>query len=220
MKHIAKHTSPQEFEDWKTWKKPIQWEDLPSSRARDEDLPEGAVNYSKRDLRQTLLEEHGYICAYCQERIENNPLQTKIEHLKAKEEGKYPHLTFDYNNLLVCCSGGDTDPKPRFPHCDSARSPKNEDLPLDPLMQNCEQDIGYTKDGGIYGNTDYAAQTIRLLGLDIAKLKNKRKGAIQGALQGTELFTPEDFLNLRIAFNSRDVTGMFVPFCQVIRSVI
>jgi hypothetical protein len=36
-------------------------------------------------LRLSLLEEQGYICAYCMRRIENNPLKTKIEHWKSRE---------------------------------------------------------------------------------------------------------------------------------------
>lgn len=38
---------------------------------------------NKEELRQALLRDQGYLCAYCMRRIENNRESMKIEHWKA-----------------------------------------------------------------------------------------------------------------------------------------
>ncbi len=59
--------------------------------------------YDKEKLKVQLLEDQGYICCYCGQRIEHE-YHTRIEHVLPKS--KYKKLTYDYNNLLVACRGG------------------------------------------------------------------------------------------------------------------
>ena len=63
----------------------------------------GTNPYSKRELKQSLLEDQGYICCYCGKRIENDST-TPIEHLNPKSI--YKNRTYDYTNLLASCDGG------------------------------------------------------------------------------------------------------------------
>lgn len=60
------------------------------------------ANFDKKILRKFLLEEQGYICCYCGQRIDMNT--TVIEHLLDK--GTHRRLTYDYSNLLASCNGG------------------------------------------------------------------------------------------------------------------
>jgi uncharacterized protein (TIGR02646 family) len=83
------------------------------------------LNFFK--IRQQLAEEQGYICCYCQQRIDIKegiqPLM-KLEHFKPKN--RYPELSLDYKNFLAACLGnteGQT-------HCDSCKSGKElENIP-------------------------------------------------------------------------------------------
>lgn len=58
-----------------------------------------------RELKEALVAYQGYICCYCGQRIAPDSL-TKIEHLFAKSEKEYKHLTLHFCNLLASCMGG------------------------------------------------------------------------------------------------------------------
>ncbi len=53
-------------------------------------------------IRQQMLEEQQYLCAYCERKIENET-DAHIEHIKPKSF--YLEKCFDYNNLIVSCNG-------------------------------------------------------------------------------------------------------------------
>lgn len=87
-------------------------------------------------IRKQLAEEQGYICCYCQQRIniiEGDLPLMKLEHFKPKSG--YPELSLDYKNFLAACLGntkGET-------HCDSCKSGKElENIP-NPASKEFEQ---------------------------------------------------------------------------------
>ncbi|MDQ7084451.1 MAG: retron system putative HNH endonuclease [Sulfurovum sp.] len=60
----------------------------------------------KRTLKEYILkEEQQYLCIYCESKITLSPENSHIEHIKPKDVGRYPQLTFDYFNLVVSCEG-------------------------------------------------------------------------------------------------------------------
>jgi uncharacterized protein (TIGR02646 family) len=76
----------------------IVWNLLPSSPAKE------GYDFSKVKLRALLLEEQGYLCAYCGSLIENNP-HVRGDHVTPKSLAI--RRTFDYYNLVAACSGGE-----------------------------------------------------------------------------------------------------------------
>ncbi len=62
----------------------------------------------KNELRQCLLEEQGYLCAYCMRRIEASSM--KIEHFHPGRNERDPE-SLSYKNMLAVCKGGEG-----FPH--------------------------------------------------------------------------------------------------------
>ncbi|OUD14405.1 hypothetical protein [Thioflexithrix psekupsensis] len=66
-----------------------------------------------RKVREQLLEEQGYVCCYCQQRIslpkdeKGNSLlpEMSVEHFKPKSKEEYKHLQLDYDNLFAACEG-------------------------------------------------------------------------------------------------------------------
>ena len=69
----------------------------------------------KKTLRESLLKEQGYLCAYCMRRI-NDAQDTKIEHYKART----PENELQYHNLLAVCKGGE-DGLPSARCCDTKK---------------------------------------------------------------------------------------------------
>ena len=206
MKYIDKGASPVFFEDWKRENNPTNWEN---------DLQ----NPKKRELRDHLLKEQGYICCYCNQRIENNPLRTKIEHFYPKDAHKYPELMFEYGNLLVACYGGTRDAPPRTLHCDSKKGNK-EPSPISPLQINCADFFRYGSNGKIVGTDTDATNTIEELGLDIEKLKILRKRAINEYFEIFVEEANEEELEELLMDLEQKVDGKFTPFCKAIQYVL
>jgi len=199
MKHIVKGASPEDFESWKAFRKPTNWKDLlgslPPENRREPDIP----YYSKSQLREVLLEEQGYTCCYCEMRIFNNPLTSKIDHIEPREGDTQTERIFDYYNLAISCNGGERDPKPKILHCDTEK--KNKYIKISPLNQRCETEITFTIEGKISGLTEDANHTISVLNLHIPKLNNLREAAIAGFIYLDEektQFIPKNDCNLLI----------------------
>lgn len=68
---------------------------------------------SKPELRQALLEEQGYLCAYCMAIIDED--NSKVEHIIPRST--FPDLQMTYTNMLICCTGN-TD---AISHCDTLK---------------------------------------------------------------------------------------------------
>jgi len=79
----------------------------------------------KFDLRESLINEQGFICCYCMQRIklaEFGRLQsTKIEHFACRSNN--PDLELNYRNLLLSCMGGEGLPK-QLQTCDTFKGEK------------------------------------------------------------------------------------------------
>lgn len=198
MKQIIKNNSPIEFEEWKRYKKPNNWNDLDGNPVSMSRRNSTEKYYSKYELRHELLKEQSNLCCYCESIIENNPLKVKIEHLEPKIGNENQHLIFDYNNLLLSCNGGERDPKPKILHCDASKGSKL--IPITPLDRRCMTEIDYTLEGKVIGITDDAKKTINILNIHISKLVNKRFAIISGLIftdrDNTELISPEEAFKL------------------------
>jgi hypothetical protein len=90
-------------------------------------------------------------------------------------------------------------------------------LPVTPLVDNCEEQFAFTYDGQIQpvpGNNGAAKKTIAILGLDIPKLNDLRKNAIDPFLdedlEETEL---ADFVT---GYLEKDDRGKFGEFWSTI----
>lgn len=173
MKYILKQEEPQEV---------IAWKNL----ANDEWQPSWNVfqNPQKQRLKESLLEEQGFICCYCQQRIEVDS-KTEIEHIITREECDELNneaLKLEYTNLIASCEGNK--PPSRHPeinesrHCNGFRG--NRSLPITPLIPNCEDFFKYNFRGKIKGLNVNAQTTIENLNLEI--LEKSRESKIQGIL--------------------------------------
>ena len=133
-------------------------------------------------LVDSLLEEQGYICAYCMRRIPcKDRLYKKdginfvltgedhrIEHILSRE--KHEDKKLDYSNMVICCPGhiGNED------HCDRLKG--SNDITFSPLDQNFIATLSYKTDGEIVSsNAQYNKEINEVLNLNTKLLKENRK---------------------------------------------
>lgn len=136
----------------------------------------------KNELRKSLLEEQGYICAYCMSRIHDDRFTTKIEHIKP--QGNYPNEGLNYLNMLAVCSGGEGSPLNQQ-HCDTFKGDK--ELCFSPTDRSfmLKQKIRYDLNGVIRSdNEDLNTDLNQVLNLNVWKLKESRYAVISGVRKG------------------------------------
>ena len=132
------------------------------------------------ELREALLREQGYLCAYCMQRIPvaqpGEQETSKIEHWRSR--ANYPNLALDYNNLLICCPGNLN----RQAHCDKLKASK--ELAFSPLDPNLEDGLSYSTKDGATKSANPAWQTAieTALNLNHAWLKANRLQVLNGLL--------------------------------------
>lgn len=167
MRKINKSKPPGSFE---TYIKTI----VPTPRY--ENIPQNV----SIDLRLSLLNEQGWVCGYCQQKI-STPNQTKIEHhceqsICNGENGNMDR-TLDYTNLMAVCSG-----KAGYGilHCDSSKATFNSSngLPINvsPWNNSHMQAIFYTSNGLVKSSIiTHNNEIIKILNLNTKHLKELRK---------------------------------------------
>jgi len=181
MKYIEKNESPNEFEIWKDYHNPSNWNQLNGKRSNN---PEERVpDYSKEELRQALIEEQFYTCAYCECSIPTNSTKLRIDHVLPRLGDSETDRIFDYGNMVLSCSGYFTENGSRVPRvliCDPSK--ENYPLPITPLQVDCESHFKFSEIGSINGISAIAEATIKILNLNHSKLDNLRKAVIDGFL--------------------------------------
>lgn len=166
MKFIQKVKEPEVFTEWKESPQRVSrtWRTLNNHQGGKQ---------IKRILKQSLLEEQGFICCYCERRITENSESSHIEHLKPK--GIFPYLDLDYKNLLCSCL-------PEEKNEDSCGHKKDnwfdEELFVSPLTSECEEKITYSSSGNLEGADEASKTTIEKLGLNNYDLVRSRKFTI------------------------------------------
>lgn len=128
----------------------------------------------KTEIRNSLLKEQGYLCAYCMRRIED-PSEIKIEHYVARNSEN----ELDYKNLLAVCKGNEGSRKENQT-CDTKKG--SEVLHINPQKNADILTISYTRNGIIKSSNEVYQQDID----NILNLNDKngyliaaRKGAIK-----------------------------------------
>jgi len=201
VKHIIKNREPREFSDWKALANP-GWHPDYEGLSRDE----------KRAVKNALTEEQGYICCYCERRLEDD--DSHIEHFKPQSDPEVDPL--DYSNMLCSCQNRLKQGEPR--HCGNLKGNWFDTrLLISPLDPNCEEHFAYTADGRIRpaDESDNAARTtIEKLGLNIPKLKALREKAIEPFLD--EKLNEHDFSQFVTGYLIKDPEGRFGEFWTTI----
>lgn len=190
---------------------PIEW-------TRKKATP-GFVEYKPiPELREALLKEQGYICAYCMREIPVNkkdPGQnetSKIEHLKCRH--KYPDFQLDYNNMVICCPGFIDGTE----HCDKSKG--KQDITFNIFHPSLQSSISYlTKDGTIKSSDPQWNNEIEnILKLNNSMLKTNRKKALEGVLMALDKkkWRPAEISSKLDLWKNVNKEGHHKPYCGII----
>ncbi|GGN23118.1 hypothetical protein [Shewanella putrefaciens] len=130
----------------------------------------------KNNIRDTLLNEQGFICAYCMRRISAGNM--KIEHWECQSQ--FADRQLDYKNMLGCCSGNEGEPQ-KFQTCDTKKG--NQSLKFSPANPNDNiKLLIYYNDYGVISSSDadFDVQLNNVLNLNESRLKRNRAAALSG----------------------------------------
>lgn len=99
----------------------------------------------------SLMQEQGYICAYCMRRIpqKGKDPDVTIEHLDAQSLTDVDR-GLDYRNMVAVCNGNRGAGSKDKMTCDAKRG--NDKLTVNPLQAETLSRIQYKKDGTIYSD--------------------------------------------------------------------
>lgn len=112
----------------------------------------------KNEIRQALLEEQHYLCAYCMRRLSSGEDgSVTIEHWYPLSKDKDRAL--DYKNMHAVCDGGRKwiGEGKRVLCCDASKA-DTEEMKITPLNKQQMASISYTKDGFLrvnLGDTEF-----------------------------------------------------------------
>ncbi|MCQ8118092.1 retron system putative HNH endonuclease [Methylomonas rosea] len=207
MRLIAKGQEPIELT---TWKKAN-----PHGRYPDLDKSEQGKS-TRRAIRQAAIKDQFGLCAYCCKQIDE--ANSTNEHIASQMAT--PNKTLDFTNIVASCKT----PK----RCNQARG--STDLPLTPLMPECETELKFRLSGKVEGGTERAAKTIDILGLDTKAIREERKQLVDALIyikgkQPNELrlLNDDELKQLPDLFSDLDnpnETGLLSPFSPILVNII
>lgn len=136
----------------------------------------------KNELRESLLKEQHYICAYCMKAISNDRALVKVEHyIPQSDDFDYE---MEYKNLLAVCYGNEG---MAYEHqtCDTRKGDKL--LKIDPQKSSDMETIYYSRDGKIHSRNDnYDAELNTVLNLNYSLLVENRKTVLDKFLKNLD----------------------------------
>ncbi|WP_273212246.1 hypothetical protein [Runella zeae] len=138
----------------------------------------GAVYNAIPELREALLKEQGYLCAYCMRRIPvkdpDNNETSRIDHIQSREN--YEERQLDYTNMVICCPGFINSSE----HCDKSKN--KQEISFTAFDIHVQNSISYsTKDGTVQSSNDgWNTEINKVLCLNNSLLKINRSQVLKG----------------------------------------
>ncbi|MEZ4777630.1 MAG: hypothetical protein R3D00_30930 [Bacteroidia bacterium] len=170
------------------------------------------------ELRNALLKEQGYICAYCMREIPVSKKDlgesetSKIEHIKSREN--HPHKQLDYTNMVICCPGsinGNT-------HCD--KSKESAEITFSPFDISLQESISYgSYDGKIKsGNGQWNDEIDKIICLNNAMLMYNRKQTLDAivAVLKKQKWKKAKIKELIDEWSNPDHSGKLKQYCGIV----
>jgi uncharacterized protein (TIGR02646 family) len=218
MKHIEKGNEPIEFTHWK-------------ERVND---PENVgwrpswdkfQNPEKSVVHHSLMNEQGYICCYCMQRIDR--ASSHFEHIKPRElstQQNNEKEKLDYTNILASCGRDDGKPENMQEHCGQLRGRKgnwyNPALFVSPLNPECENRFRFYDDGKIrpaIDDDEGAKRTIENLGLSHTLLEKNRRVVIEEAIRDLQILSDDEIAQRYYEYTNRGAEGKFKEYCVAVQ---
>lgn len=181
----------------------------------------------KQAIREQLLREQGWLCAYCMKRIADpkainegrfdETTAMKVEHWHCQE--KHPGEQLNYQNMLGVCLGNEGQPLEKQT-CDSRKG--NQELKYNPVTaaHRIESHIRFLGNGKIQSeDAEFDCQLNEVLKLNGPRLEENRK-AVWNAVHNTLDQRPgrrtvADLEKLLAQWGKPDADGRLREYCAV-----
>jgi uncharacterized protein (TIGR02646 family) len=199
MRKITKAAPPPELTQWQRHNPGKQYSDL---TARE-----------RRIIRKACLDEQKGLCAFCccSTTVDNG------HNAHILGQACAPRQSLDWENLVGSCSAVE--------HCGIYQG--QNDIPLTPLMQECEVELKFYTTGMVKALTDRAQETLNVLNLNSPVLRRKRKDALDTLLYSSG-FHPvddipkwdEELIHAFIAECGKEADGVLFPYAPVLANIV
>ena len=172
----------------------------------------GDFTVVKNAIKESLLDEQGYTCAYCMNGIKASNM--KVEHWASRRSE--PSLQLIYNNLLGCCKGNEGQPEEKQ-FCDTRKG--NSAIKYSPAVPNdhINERISYIGDGRIQSNDlGFNEEINSILNLNFERQIKNRLAAIEkvknrlGSKDGNR--SQENILKMIERINKKNGENKFIPY--------
>lgn len=196
MRKIEKNTEPRE---WTAYR-----------------LTPNATYKALSELRTALLQEQGYVCAYCMRRIPtkdtNSDEGSRIEHIHSRRN--HEELQLDYQNMVICCPGAISHDF----HCDKLKGDK--DLSFNLFDDSFFSTISYnTKDGKIKSlDSLFNSEMNRTLNLNNSLLKKNRVQTLNASIDylNKSKWKKAKIKKFLTDWNTKNEKGQFRPYQGIV----
>lgn len=173
-------------------------------------------------LVESLLQEQGYICAYCMRRIpckDNASSEDhRVEHVLSREN--HPDKKLDYSNMVVCCPGHAGSEA----HCDRMKG--NNDVSFNLFDADFIATLSYKIDGELVSSNElFNAEINEVLNLNTPILKANRKATWEEVIRGLKSLVGNKPWSKAIltkemqkynSMHSKDGKQKYIPYCGVV----
>ena len=176
----------------------------------------GAVYHAIPELRDALLTEQGYLCAYCMRRIPakapDNSDTARIEHIQPRKS--HADRQLDYTNMVICCPGFINSSE----HCD--KSKKSQEISFTPFNIHVQNSITYsTKDGTLQSSdAGWNTEMNDVLCLNNNLLKINRSQVLEGirAILEKKKWKRAELENQLHHWSNPNADGKRSPYCGIV----
>lgn len=200
--------------------------------------PEAWIKYRKTpgvefraidELKESLLKEQGYICAYCMRRIpckDDNPCAIiRVEHIFSRKNHPDKEYVFNYKNLVACCPGAigmlpDSEKMSadNF-HCDRRKG--DNDVSFSLFSDTFIDTISYSSKDGTVRSSDskYNEEINEILNLNHPQLKRNRLEALNGViieLSKSSNLTKSAIEKILTIWDEKDEEGHYKAYCGIV----
>lgn len=187
---------------------------------------------NKDDIRESLLREQGYLCAYCMRRIHKRPEDRSENEEEAQFDIKIEHwipqnrLTevekMDYRNMLGVCQGHKKDTGKKVDTCDAQKGDK--DLFINPLNSEHIRKIIYKRTGEIYSDEQQINEDLNhVLNLNCVeqRLPENRKATLNSVIRNVNSknagsWTKSDIRKIIEIYEGKDSEGKRKPYAGIV----
>lgn len=173
---------------------------------------------NRRTFQKLLLEEQGFICAYCNKSIhkgkgrKDNVEKLRMEHLLPKSDPRYSDKIFDYYNIVAVCSPQEGLDGFIKPHCDVTK--KNDLIPenLFPTNPNCAAGLKFQQNGRISSNDEKIKKAIdEKLKLNCKHLIKPRKKFVDDVLDEERKVVENGGIGFYTQNAEREILRLSIP---------